>query len=348
MQHREGPNMNGHAPLRPRKARMRTDIAPPAVQSMGGLSMHRLRIMVFGTDPGGFGSEPLFAPAPSYDSAPAPIPAPRPRMASRRLYADPGPEVIVAWGDVRELLTGQLAHPERLRDAHRLRCRAQVYEALAPQRCEALAAAMLGDASFLPLLHPLTDDLAAKLNLSATLPPKPALPPQRREPGFFCAGDRLVRLLVAGDPTTDGRESSKEPDEAPPRPAPRQTRGPAQPVSNGARSGSIPQHYLKEWEFRRSREEAIYQMHFETSHGWLQRLLRALFRRSVSRREFFRWQIMLSGKSADDQLWSVRPPQGALGHPRVREWAARTLGLAGYDPALMLVEWEIYWRRKAD
>jgi hypothetical protein len=268
-------------------------------------------------------------------------------MASRRLYAEPGPEVIVAWGDVRELLAGQLTHPERLRDNHRLRCRAQVYEALAPQRCEALAAAMLGDPSLLAMLHPLTDELASKLNLSATLPPKPTRPPRRREAGFFFAGDRLVRLLVAADPTTDGRESPRELDEAMPRPAPLQTRGPAQPVTDRARNAPIPQHHLKEWEFRRSREEAVYQMHLEARRGWLQRLLSALIRQSALRREFLRWEIMLCGKSADDQLWTVRPPSGGLGHRRVREWAAHTLALAGYDPALMLVEWEIYWRRKA-
>ena len=33
-------------------------------------------------------------------------------------------------------------------------------------------------------------------------------------------------------------------------------------------------------------------------------------------------------------------------HPTVRRWAAETLAAAGYDPAHMLAEWEVFWRRK--
>jgi hypothetical protein len=59
-----------------------------------------------------------------------------------------------------------------------------------------------------------------------------------------------------------------------------------------------------------------------------------------------KWQILLCGKGFDEQLWAVRPPDGGLTHRAVRQWAARTLELAGYQPGVMLLEWEIFWRRK--
>jgi hypothetical protein len=232
-----------------------------------------------------------------------------------------------------------------------------------------LAMAMLGDASLIDLLHPLTDSLAQRLGLGQTLPPKPAFPPQRRARGIVLAGDRLIRLLAAGDPTQDEAIAAGEtrrqvpqstapavetrrqvpPSAAPAlRASPRPAEAFSQPPAERARRSAIPEQYLQPWEFRRSREEAIYAMHDATRGGWLRLLLRALRAPFVSRREFFRWQIMLSGKPVDDQLWGVRPPAGGLGHRHVRDWAARTLALAGYDPTLMLSEWEIYWRRKAD
>jgi hypothetical protein len=58
------------------------------------------------------------------------------------------------------------------------------------------------------------------------------------------------------------------------------------------------------------------------------------------------WQVLLSDKNLDEPLWAVRPPESASSHPFIREWATRTLELAGYDPRLMVYEWEIYWRRK--
>ena len=64
--------------------------------------------------------------------------------------------------------------------------------------------------------------------------------------------------------------------------------------------------------------------------------------------EFRKWQVLLTGKSLDEQLWAVRPPKGASGHPFIREWATRTLEFAAYDSRSMLTEWEIFWRRKGD
>ena len=59
-----------------------------------------------------------------------------------------------------------------------------------------------------------------------------------------------------------------------------------------------------------------------------------------------KWHALLSGKTADEQLWAVKPPRGAFADTRIRRWAEQTLQLGGYDVARMLVEWEIHWRRK--
>jgi hypothetical protein len=59
-----------------------------------------------------------------------------------------------------------------------------------------------------------------------------------------------------------------------------------------------------------------------------------------------KWRLLLSGKSADEQLWGIRPPSGGVSQPAIREWARKTLEAAGYDSQAMLLEWEIFWRRK--
>ena len=76
--------------------------------------------------------------------------------------------------------------------------------------------------------------------------------------------------------------------------------------------------------------------------GTLHRLVHCL----AFRREFRKWQVLLNGKSPDEQLWSVRPPRGGLTHRFILAWAQNALQLAGYDPRNMLTEWHIFWRRK--
>jgi hypothetical protein len=355
-------HQNGHAALRMPNRFTRLDVPQPGeFGPMRGISLHHMRLLFIGGDAGPWqhGPHPMGRGSPVIidqdDNEPMPQAVPSSRMACRRLYPEPGQEVVVAWRDARDLLADQLAHPERLRDTHRLRCHAQVYEALAPQRREALATMVLGDASLASTLQPLTEGLAVRLGLAATIPQWAVQPPQRRDPGVALAGDRFIRLLLDDDPTRGNVVTPAEARDRVPARAPTPQASslqPAAPVPVAAASSprrtAIPQSYLRPWEFRRSREEAIYQIHFSTTAGWFRRLLRALRGPSVSRREVVRWQIMLSGKDADAQLWAVRPPIGGFDHPKVREWAARTLALAGYDPVLMLTEWEIYWRRKAE
>lgn len=108
---------------------------------------------------------------------------------------------------------------------------------------------------------------------------------------------------------------------------------------------SIPDEFCKPWEIRHSRDEAIYDMHADAAQGRLQRLLRRLFRGTTAR-DMKKWQALLSGKTVDQQLWSVTPPRGAFHDPRVRRWLSQALQFGGYD-ARMQVEWEIHWRRRA-
>ena len=95
-----------------------------------------------------------------------------------------------------------------------------------------------------------------------------------------------------------------------------------------------------------SRDEALYDLNMEAARFGLGSLIDRWLGAARSGREFRKWQILLTGRSLDDQLWAVRPPRRGLSNRLVRDWARRTLEAAGYDPGAMLLEWEIYWRRK--
>jgi hypothetical protein len=233
------------------------------------------------------------------------------------------------------MLASQLAHPERLRDAHRLPCHVQVYEVAAPQKFEAASAAIFGNAGPSGQLRPLTHDVVINLQLGPLLPAPPRLPRQpERESGVVLPGERLFCLWVTGDPTAE-----ENPD--PPAVATHE------PILHPALKTSIPERFLKPWEFQISREEALYDLSSaSTFMGALGGTLRRLGHCLVFRREFRKWQVLLNGKSADEQLWGVRPPRGGLTHHFILAWAQNALQLAGYDPRNMLTEWHIFWRRK--
>jgi hypothetical protein len=283
------------------------------------------------------------APSPSR-ATPAPI---------RALFPGAGHWRVVRLGDFKALLTPQLAHAERLRETHRLPCYAQVYEATTPIRLDEMAAAIDGTSNPGPRLQPLTHALAAQLQLIPLLPPPPHVArPQKREPGLLLPGEWALRLQLAMDPTADFHEEAGKPangsataSPVAPAPAPQPSTPPAPaPVSPASLKTGIPEAYLKPWEFRISRDEALYDISapdsfFKTAGRTLRRFL-------GSGRELRKWQVLLSGKDPEEQLWAVRPPRDGLRHPFVREWARRTLDLAGYDTRTMLGEWEVYWRRK--
>jgi len=263
--------------------------------------------------------------------------------ALRSLLPEPGQWRVICFGSFKQMLAPQLAHPERLRDVHRLPCYVQVYEATAPQKFEALARAICGDKASLSDVQPLTHALVMQLQLAPLLSAPARIPPSaRRETGVVLPGERVFRLQLANDPTAEE-----------PSPKTLEPAAVVQPSSDKRASApaalktAIPESFLKPWEFHASREEALYDLSCaSTFPGWLGGKLRRLVHCLAFRNELRRWQVLLSGKSIDEQLWSVRPPRGGLTHRFVQSWAKNAIELAGYDPRNMLTEWQIFWRRK--
>lgn len=253
----------------------------------------------------------------------------------RKLLPSPGPRRIVCFGDYKQMLASQLAHPERLRDAHRLPCHVQVYELTAPQKFDAIAAAIFGNAGSSGRLQPLTHDVVMHLQLGSFLPAPPRIPHLGpRESGVVLPGERLFCLQVAGDPTA---EENTEPSAAPMH----------EPISHQALKTRIPERFARPWEFQIGREEALYDLSSaSTFWGALGDKLGRLVHCVAFHRDFRKWQVLLNGRSADEQLWSVRPPRGGLTHCFVLTWVKHALELGGYDPRKMLTEWQIFWRRK--
>jgi hypothetical protein len=279
-------------------------------------------------------------PAPAeIDLAPSHFPP-----SFRALFPGPGQWRIVRFGDYKQMFVPQLAHPERLRDEHRLPCYVQVYEATVPQRWEASATAILGDRNSLGALQPLTPAVLMHLQLAPLLQ-APAQRPTRREPGLILPNDRLFRLQLADDPTVEASESPETHGAAEPSLAVPIRRNDVPEAT--ALKTSVPERFLRPWEFKISREEALYDLNCA---GLLASFVVAFLRRLKNsfgfRREVRKWQVLLSGKSVDEQLWTVRPPRGGLRHPIIRRWAKSALELGSYDPRNMLTEWEIFWRRK--
>jgi hypothetical protein len=282
----------------------------------------------------------------------AALAAENPRPAPyRKFFPDPGQGRVIRLGDFKALLAPQLANPERLRDTHRLACYLQVYEATTAQRLESLAASVLGDAGRVSQLQPMTEHITHQLGLTSLLRIRPRVPGNfPREVGLLLPYERVFRLQLAQDPTADDvapieRQAAmnfpmKDPFTSGDvqRPAPAQGPG----LKN-----VIPERYIKPWEFKLSRDEALYDMNVKaTFASWFSSLNMRLKGWMSDRGELKKWQILLSGKNADEQLWAVRPPKRGLSHPAIRDWACKTLETAGYNPQTMLLEWEIFWRRK--
>jgi hypothetical protein len=266
--------------------------------------------------------------------------------AYRKFFSDPGQRYIIRLGDFKSLLAPQLMHPERLRDTHRLACYLQVYEVTTAQRLESLAASVLGDTGRVSQLQLMTEDLAHRFGLTSLLQSRPLGRPNfPREAGLLLPHERVFRLQLAQDPTADDAAPIEQRPAKPPF-IPGNKQGPAAAQGLGVKN-TIPERYVKPWEFKLSREEALYDMNVRAPFaGWFTALGKWLKVWIRSRAELKKWQILLSGKSADDQLWAVRPPEEGVSHPAIRDWACKTLKTAGYEPHTMLLEWEIFWRRK--
>jgi hypothetical protein len=266
----------------------------------------------------------------------APLPSSRPHQEGfKKLFADPGQLRLVTLADFRSQLEPQLAKAERLRYSHRLPCYLQVFEILKPQHGTAFAAAI--DKASAHQFRFVTPEVAHKLGLTELCRQRAkASRSGPQAPGYLLPGDLVCRLQIVRDPTVESTAC-----ETKVTPAPEETRDahPVQPALKRA----IPEHYSKPWEFRFTREEVMYEMSARV--GMIRRFVTAL-QSWMKRQEVNRWRFLIAGKDPEDQLWAVRPPQAALAASCMREWATRTLALAGYEPQTMLAEWEIFWRRK--
>jgi hypothetical protein len=287
--------------------------------------------------------------SPSESAPPTTIPGPVGEPSYRKLVADPGLWRVVLWGEFKALMGGQIACPERLRDTHRLPCCVQVFEAMTTQSLTSLAGTALGDLEKAKELHQLNDLLVSRLGLRELLEMRsPSAPIGRSAPGLLMPGDLVVHLRVAQDPTVAASKIGQA-DEAfggAGRPGSSSCRQPQQDTGV-LRKTTISERFAKPWEFQFSREEVQYDLEREAAgRSVLKRWLKRLVRWSASRREIRKWQTLLQGKPIEEQLWSVRPPKHDLWNRVVREWVKNTLHLAGYDPGVMPVEWEIFWRRR--
>lgn len=223
---------------------------------------------------------------------------------------------MLGYGEFKRLLSGQLAHPERAGDGEQIQCSVQVYEAASPLPPVEVARAIHGGRKPDGQFCVLTRGLAERLQLTGLV--------ARAEPPAI----RFVHVTVMLDPTAKPSASAA----AAPQPEALKT--------------AAPDRYVKPWEFRFTREEAQYDMAEAKQRGAFSRLVARLkgWRRNGA--EIRKWHTLLQGKSAEDQLWSVRPPAAALEDPEVKRWVSETLASNGYAPEPMLAEWEIYWRRK--
>lgn len=267
----------------------------------------------------------------------------------RKLFPDPGQGRVIRLADFKSMLLPQLAHPERVRDTHRLACYLQVYEVTAAQRLESLAASVLGDAGRVSQLQLMTGPLTHQLGLTSLLRTRPRVPGNfPREAGLLLPYERVFRLQLAQDPTADNMAPS-EGQSSMDFPAtesfpPADVRAPD--TAPGLKT-AIPERYIKPWEFKSTRDEALYDMNVRATFARRFSSLTARLQSWIrGRGELKKWQFLLSGKSADDQLWAIPLPKGGVSHPSIRDWARKTLETSGYDPRTMLLEWEIFWRRK--
>lgn len=282
------------------------------------------------------------------------------RQLARRLLPEPGVWRLIRYADFIDVVTPQLADSRRLQPSHQIACYLQLHEVCTATPLSTLEEAASRELGAAGKLVPLSFELCRRFAVSL---PRPVFSAARHtySRGIVPPGARFLTLRVALDPTAD---ASPRPASAPPQgasntasplrtemaasvvpPCPAQA---AQVALNATAAPqlrtSIPEGAVKPWELRLSRDEAMYDMMLAARSG-LGRVIDRLLHRP-SRRALKRWSALLAGKSSDEQLWTVKPPRGSLGDPRVRRWAEQALQLGGYEVGRMLVEWELHWRRQ--
>lgn len=263
----------------------------------------------------------------------------------RKIVADPGLYLKIPWARIKNELTTQLKHPEKLRDDDVIECYAQIYEAERTLAASELAAHEFGDASLASHFHPLTQNKAQALGAPQLFKPTREPFETRAASRQIHAGQRVFCIWPVFDPTA-GRAKPSEPIAKPDESATTPHR-------------QIPHQYLNPLQFKYSREEVLYDM--KSALGTLPpeagslarwffiyplRMLKAFITSVMCTRRMKKWRAMLDGKNHDEQLWAVTPPRSFPYHAGVRRWAEEKLSRAGYDHRRMFLEWEIFWRRK--
>lgn len=275
------------------------------------------------------------------EAVPPPQVAPAaPVTPCRALFAEPGQWRVLGFGDIRTLVTAQLQHPERLRETHRLPCHVQVYESTTTQPISALAGILLGDETKAGEFVPLTAAMLQPLMLVGLLPPprSSGRTPQH-DKSWLLAGERVVRVTVAHDPSVSLAAAAARPaPAAKPEPA-------AEPVPPAppALKTEIPAAMIRTAAMALPREEAILLL---AQRDGLGARLRRFVHATIPAAELRSWQVRLSGRTIDEQLWVVAPPPGWRHDASVRDWVEQSLTLGSYALPVMLREWEIHWVRQ--
>lgn len=221
----------------------------------------------------------------------------------------------MVFGQWRALLASQLAHPENLRDSHRIACEVRVFELSRDAGEEQVSQQLPAPVGRLDPRN------AALLGLQQMMGEAlPARPDYRR-------GERVFLAKVTKDPT----RTAARPVRVPPPPS-----GP---------KNQVPECYQAPFAFLMSREEAEGLLEKSGEKNWRTRI-RQWLERGERREDFAGWKRRLEGEDGESRLWKVRPPRGELASREVCEWAAMALRQAGYDATVMLREWQIYWTRK--
>ena len=133
----------------------------------------------------------------------------RGRSGLRCLLPRPGVKRAVCFGEFKSQLSAQLAHPERLRDTHRLPCCVQLYRVTLAQPRADVARRLFGASASTADLLMFTPDVARRLQLPP--PRKSHTDEARPESPWLTAGQEIVELRVIHDHTQDaGRDEDAQ------------------------------------------------------------------------------------------------------------------------------------------
>jgi hypothetical protein len=325
-------------------AAARQDFAPANRQieaAEASRSTPRQRRRVIADDEGNVYAVALTQPREDPPAMSRPAAAAPERRGYRALFDEPGLRVTVAFGQFRAELGGQLDLPDRMRPEDDVECHLQVYEIEADMTASHLSAQALGQADAHVDLHPLTQGKAQRLGIADCFRSSQHPYETRASTRQLYRGQRLFRLRPALNAMAI--ETARRP----------------QTNTQDHAKRQIPTAFNHPSLFRATREEVLYDM--KSTLGtcrpdagpvarWLMivplRVIATVLAMVTSIGQMRKWRAMLGSKSLDQQLWSVTPPRGFTRHPTVRSWAGKTLATAGYDAAVMLAEWEIFWRRR--